>query len=87
MTASLEKPVSHILFACAGDTQQYDETVSALADVAGTYIARLTRESVRVSSTPGTVKADDVVRALRCDPRTQTHVADVNTDQREFRKI
>lgn len=85
--SSLSGPASRILFTCAGDTEQYEETIQALTDVAETYLAHLCRESLRLSTTPGTVKADDVIRALRCDPKMQTHVSDLYLDQRDLRKI
>ena len=73
----LKGVVSNIIFACGGDTLQYDETINEVAKAVKEYIKNLTEVSLKLSERSDVVSPDGVIRALQVDPVTQYQVKEV----------
>jgi hypothetical protein len=63
--------LSGILYACAGDRTQYEETLDVLSDSVESYILHLTATALKVATDSSSLTFDDIIRALRCDPAMQ----------------
>ena len=78
--------LSSILFACAGDVEQYEETINALQDAVVCYLRHLAEESIKVAKNPHSIRANDIIDALKDYPRIQKRVKTFLSEKRSFEK-
>jgi hypothetical protein len=83
---SVRDCLSRVLFACAGDTVQYEETLDALCDSVESYVLHLTAASLRVAHFPNQIRFADGVLALACDPSAQSAVRARESARQEIRR-
>jgi hypothetical protein len=86
MSDAFRKALSNMLYACAGDTLQYEETLDVLHQSVEKYVVHLTASASRRASTAGVIRAEDVLGALDHDPTVKARVQRIFEARRDFNK-
>lgn len=86
-TEQMKDVIGQILYACTGDVRQYDETINTVVGALETYLTQLAVTALKHGTTPGKVKPEDIIAALKnCDPMKHSHVQDNFLDHRRSMK-
>ena len=72
---TLRELVSQLLYACGGDTEQYEQTIDATLGAIEYYITQLTQTALRGAPNPSRITLDDVLKAISNDPVKHSHVS------------
>lgn len=79
----LRDVVSQLIYACAAEKEQYEETIDAVIASLEMYISQLTLAALRCADAPNKIKPDDVIRAMANDQPKQTRVQHIYEDKKK----
>jgi hypothetical protein len=83
---AFRKALSNMLYACAGDTRQYEETLDVIHQSVEKYVMHLTASANRRAHTAGVIRAEDVIAALDHDPTVKARVQRLFEAGKEFNR-
>ncbi|KAH0793859.1 hypothetical protein GPJ56_002204 [Histomonas meleagridis] len=72
---AMRELVSQLLYACGGDTEQYEQTIDATLGAIEYYITQLAQTAHRGAPNPSKITPDDVLKAISNDPVKHSHVS------------
>ena len=88
---SIRDVVTQLIYAAAGDKEQYEETVDAVVGAFENYLYNLTTTALKCAENPNRITPDDIGKAMENDPqkqsRAQKHIEQIKQFQAEKKNV